>query len=185
VEGEDFDAEVFERLADRLGRWAADQRVAAAAEDRRRAHWLRHQAAESATLAGVLADLAERSAVATIETAGGTHTGRVEAVTSGLCALRRADGGVTLIALPAVTAVRSSAGLPTGDRTSDLRLDMAGALAALSADRCDVTVELAGGARVAGRLDTVGVELAHVRVGRGLAATTVLVVLDAVTACLI
>jgi hypothetical protein len=119
-----------------------------------------------------------------VETAGGGHEGRVEAVTSGLCALRRADGGVTLIALPAVTAVHNGAGAATGDRSPDVHLDMAGALAALSADRTEVTIELSGGTRVTGALHTVGMELASLRTGREPAAGTVVVVVDAVTACL-
>jgi hypothetical protein len=182
VEGEDFDEEGFEGLVDVLRGWAADERAGAAAGNRRRVHWLRQQAAESATLAGVLLDLAERSAPATVETLGGAHEGRVEMVSTGLCALRRPDRGLTLIALSAVTAIRTGTLRPTGDRVPELKLEMAGALAALSSDRCEVGIELAGGASVKGALEHVGVELAAVRTG---AAGTVLIVLDAVTACLL
>jgi hypothetical protein len=119
-----------------------------------------------------------------IETAGGGHEGRLEVVTSGLCALRRADRGITLIALSAVTAVHTGAGMATGDRSPSLHLDMAGALAALSADRAEVTIVLSGGTRVTGVLHTVGVELASLRVGRESALNTVAVVVDAITACL-
>jgi hypothetical protein len=185
VEGEGFDPPLFEGLEDALGRWAADQRAAAAAGARRRARWLGHQAAESATVAGVLLDLAERWAVVRIETAGGSHEGRVEAVTSGLCALRRADRGITLIALPAVTAVHTGARTATGDRSPELHLDMAGALAALSAERTEVSVELLGGTRVRGGVQAVGLELVSLRVGLEPAAEIVVVVVDAVTACLL
>jgi hypothetical protein len=182
VEGEDFDEVGFEGLVDALRGWAADERAAAAAGNRRRLHWLRQQAAESATLAGVLLDLSERAAPVTVETLGGTHEGWVEVVSTGLCALRRSDRGLTLVALPAVTAIRTDAELPTGDRVPELTLDMAAALAALSADRCEVMIELAGGASVKGALERVGVELVAVRTG---ADGTVLIVMDGVTACVL
>jgi hypothetical protein len=185
VEGEGFERPLFEGLEDALGRWAGDQRAGAAAGARRREHWLRQQAAESATVTGVLLDLAERRAAVRIDTTGGPHQGQVEAVTSGLCALRQPDGGIALIALPAVTAVHTGLRLATGDRSPEVRLDMAGALAALSADRPEVTLELTGGAHVVGTLHTVGIELASLCVGREPAASAVVVVVDAVTACLL
>ena len=46
-------------LAARLERWAAEARVDEAARTRSRERWLRRQAEESGTLAGVLADLLE------------------------------------------------------------------------------------------------------------------------------
>jgi hypothetical protein len=184
VEGEGFERPVFEGLEEALGRWAADQRAGAAADARRRERWLRQQAAESATVPGVLLDLAERWAPVRIDTNGGPHQGRVEAVTSGLCALRRPDRGIALIALPAVTAVHTEVQLAAGDRSPEVQLDMAGALAALSADRPEVTLELTGGAHVTGALHTVGIELASLCVGRDPPARTVVVVIEAVTACL-
>src|SRR5262249_37759242 len=76
-----------ENLLGELRRWAADQEVAHLARSRSRARWLRQQAAESATLAGLLLDLAERRATVTIDAAGWAHTGRVRAVSTGLCLL--------------------------------------------------------------------------------------------------
>jgi len=174
VKAEDFDA-----LRGAMAGWAADQRADHAVHARGRAGWLRRQAAEAATLAGVLIDLAERGAPVTLETHAGPYDGPVEVVTTGLCALRRRDGGVTLVALPAVTAVHSPDVLSTGDRVPVIDLDMAGALSALCADRSAVTIAMVGGSQVAGALETVGTELLSVVAGRG----SVLVVLDAVTAC--
>jgi hypothetical protein len=174
VDGEDFDA-----LVAAMGRWAAEKRAGDAAGPRNRVGWLRRQAAESATLAGVLVDLAERAAPVRLETLSGTYEGRVEVVTTGLCALRRPAGGVTLVALPAVTALRGPDVLATGDRTPAVELDMAGALSALSADRSKVTVALPGGTEVTGVLEAVGIELVCLQGDSG----SVLVALDSVTAC--
>jgi hypothetical protein len=174
VNAEDFDA-----LSGAMAEWAADQRADHAARARSRVDWLRRQAAEAATLAGVLIDLAERAAPVRLETQAGPHDGRVEVVTTGLCALRRRDGSVTLVALSAVTALHSSDALATGDRAPAIELDMAGALCALCADRSAVTIAVVGGSQVVGALETVGTELVSVKGDRGL----VLVVLDAVTAC--
>jgi hypothetical protein len=95
VDGEDFDA-----LIAAMGAWAADQRAEEAAEGRSRTGWLRRQAAEAATLSGVLVDLAERAAPVTLETLSGPYDGQVEVVTTGLCGLRRPEGGVILAAAP-------------------------------------------------------------------------------------
>lgn len=174
MDGEDFDA-----LIAAMGAWAADQRAEEAAAGRSRTGWLRRQAAEAATLSGVLVDLAERAAPVTLETLSGPYDGQVEVVTTGLCGLRRPEGGVTLVALSAVTALRGPDRLATGDRTPALTLDMAGALSALSVDRTMVTVALPGGTRVAGLVETVGTQLVCLSDDHG----SVLVALEAVTAC--
>jgi hypothetical protein len=174
VDGEDFDA-----LMAAVARWAADQRVAEAAGWRRRAGWLRRQAAEAATMGGVLVDLAERGAPVRLETLGGFRQGRVELVTTGLCGLRPPDGGVTLVALGSITALHGPDVLVTGDRTPTVELDMAGALSALAADRSRVTLALAGGVEVEGVLESVGIELVTIKSDVG----CVLVSLDTVTAC--
>ncbi len=174
MDGEDFDS-----LAAAMGQWAAEQRAGDAVGARGRVGWLHRQAAEAATLPGVLIDLAERGAPVTLETLGGPCQGVVEVVTSGLCALRRPGGGVALVALEAVTALRGTDEAATGDRTPAVELDMAGALSALAADRCEVTVVLPGGAEAAGVLETVGIDLVCLRGDQG----SVLVALDAITAC--
>ncbi|MGH9005512.1 MAG: hypothetical protein ACRDYV_20495, partial [Acidimicrobiia bacterium] len=59
-EGGDLDA--------RLQRWATEARVDEAARRRSREWWLRRQAEEGATLAGVLADLLEAGTAVTVHT---------------------------------------------------------------------------------------------------------------------
>ena len=174
MNGEDFEA-----LRGAMAGWAADERTDHAARGRSRAGWLRRQAAEAATLAGVLIDLAERAAPVTLETEAGPYEGYVEVVTTRVCVLRREDGGATLVALAAVTALHGQDALATGDRAPALELDMAGALSALCADRSAVTIALVGGGQVTGALETVGAELLSLKGDRG----SVLVVLDAVAAC--
>lgn len=67
--------------AAQLERWAAEARVDEAARQRTRERWLRQQAEEGGTLAGVLCDLAERGTPVAVRTrAGHQHRGRVQAV---------------------------------------------------------------------------------------------------------
>jgi hypothetical protein len=157
-----------DNLLGELRRWAVDQEVARLGRSRSRARWLRQQAAESATLAGVLLDLAERRATVTIDAAGWTHTGRALAVSTGLCLLDDlADGQdrLALVALPAVIMVCPPVEA-LGDRVPDLRLDMAGALAGLAGDRPTICLEVQGGRKVTGVLENVGVDLVTLRADR-------------------
>jgi len=63
-------------LAARLERWAAEARVDEAARRRSRERWLRRQAEEDATVAGVLADLLEAGRPVTVcSRTGRRHTG--------------------------------------------------------------------------------------------------------------
>jgi hypothetical protein len=175
-------------LLGELRRWAADQEVDELARSRSRARWLRQQAAESATLVGLLLDQAERRTVVTVETTGRTHTGRLLAVSTGLCLLDGIDDEqyrLALIALPAITLVGGPVeplGAP-GDRVPHLRLDLAGALAGLAGDGPWVCLEVQGGKRVAGVLDSVGVDVIALRTDSqgGVAHLAV----NAVCACLL
>jgi hypothetical protein len=67
--------------------------------------------------------------------------------------------------LAAVDAVRVDRARPasTGDRPAPVELDLAGALAALSADRAGARLRLAGGQTVSGELVGVGIDVAVVR----------------------
>jgi hypothetical protein len=172
-------------LLDELRRWAADEEAARVARARSRARWLRQQAAESATLAGVLLDLAERRAEVTVEASGRTHTGRLVAVATELCILEEIDDHqhhLALIALPAITMV-----LPPvetlGDRVPDLRLDVAGALAGLAGDRRTISLELQSGKRVTGMLESVGVDVVTLRIDG--AGTIGQLAISAISACLL
>lgn len=172
-------------LLEELRRWAADEDAARVARARSRALWLRQQAAESATLTGVLLDLAERRAVVTVEVSGRSHTGRLVAVSTGLCVLEEIDDEdhhLALVALPAITMVVPPVEA-SGDRVPELQLDIAGALAGLAGDRPTICLELKGGKRVTGMLETVGVDLVTVRVG-GAGAIRQLAI-NAISACLL
>src|SRR4029453_3671304 len=90
--------------------WAADARVDEAARLRARERWLRHQAEEEGSLAGVLADVAERGvSVALHVRSGRRHRGEIAALGSDFVALRSAGADV-IVALPAVTSGRTLPG---------------------------------------------------------------------------
>lgn len=178
-----MDARDFERVAELLARWAADDAVGDARRRRSRREELRRRAAEAATLTGVLIDLCERQTPVVLGTRGRPCAGRIEAVTTGLCALRDDDGALVLVQLTAVTSLSADLALTSGERIPDVELDLVGALGALAAERPEVRLDLAGGAVVTGRLDAVGTQVATLRFGGLGPGRTRLVVLDAVTAC--
>lgn len=155
-------------LAARLERWAAEARVDHAARQRSRERWLRQQAEEGGSLAGVLCDLAERAVpVAVRSRAGRQHRGRVRAVGDDFVALALApaSAGDVVLALDAVSWVRAGPGAaPTGDRAARTGLRLTEVLARLAAERERIlVVALDGGAAVAGVLRSVGRDVAVVR----------------------
>ena len=95
-----------------------------AAGRRRRERWLHRQAVESATLAGVLVDLAEVSAVVRITLSDGrAHAGTLLAVGEDVIVLDAPRGPRTAIAIGAVATVvataRAEPCAATGDRTPE------------------------------------------------------------------
>jgi hypothetical protein len=161
-------------LAARIDHWAADARVDEAARVRARERWLRHQAEEEGSLAGVLADLAERRVPVAVHVRGGRrHQGEIRALGSDFLVLGSVDAEV-IIALTAVTSVRTHPGemATIGDRSIATSLGLADVLAGLAADRATVLLVLAGGDdSVAGALRSVGQDVVGVRVVRGPAVT--------------
>jgi hypothetical protein len=124
-----------------FAQWAAGIRVDDAAAARRRERWLRQQAAEDATFAGVLVDLAERHAAVIIDVAGSRLQGRLVGVGQDFCVVADQRGAATVVRLSALSAVRAGAAAhvdPAGDRLPPLTLDFAAALAALAAERAPV-----------------------------------------------
>ena len=170
-------------LAARIDRWAADARVDEAAQSRARERWLRHQAEEEGSLAGVLADVAERGASVVVHVRGGRrHRGEVRALGSDFVALRSADSDV-FVALAAVTSVRTLPGeaSPIGDRSIATALRLVDVLAGLAAERAAVLLVMAGGDdAVAGALRSVGQDVVAVRVAGGAAAVTAYVPVGAI-----
>ena len=172
-------------LTARLERWAGDARVDEAARRRARERWLLQSAEEGGTLAGVLADLAERGvAVALRTSAGRRHGGTVRAIGADFVALDAEASGEVAVALAAISSVRTRPGHapPAGDRPvhSDLRL--ADLLAGLAAEReRALVVSVDGGDAVAGTVRAVGRDVVVVRVdGDGLSVATAYVPLAAV-----
>jgi hypothetical protein len=162
-------------LAARLERWAAEARVEDAARQRTRERWLRQQAEEGASLAGVLCDLAERGTPVAVRTRfGRQHRGSVQAVGNDFVAVATAaasgpvgtTGPVAVVALDAVSSVRPqpASAPPTGDRATRTDLRLAEVLAGLAAERERVLiVALDGEEAITGSLRSVGRDLVVVR----------------------
>jgi hypothetical protein len=156
-------------LSARLERWAAEARVDDAARQRTRERWLRQQAEEGGSLAGVLCDLAERGTAVAVRTrAGRRHQGRVGAVGEDFVAVESGRSGCAFVALGALSSVRvmpgSGSSPPTGDRAVRTDLPLSEVMAALAAERERVLVVAADGEdAIAGELRSVGVDVVAVR----------------------
>ncbi|MGH9245744.1 MAG: hypothetical protein ACRD29_15785 [Acidimicrobiales bacterium] len=150
-------------LATALARWAAEARVDEASAARSRERWLRQQAEEEATTAGVLCDLAERSVPVVIETtAGRRHRAVVSAVAADFVVLR--GGREVLLDIGAVAAIRPEPGTaaPVGDRRVNVDLRLVDALTYLVGERPRVLVVTRSGESVAGVLRSVGRDVATI-----------------------
>ena len=154
-------------LAARLERWVADARSSDAAAARARERWLRLQADESATFAGVLIDLAERGTPVVIHGRGGRrHRGTIAAVAADFCALRTSGGRDVLLAYAGIGSVRpdSRSPGPSGDRVVQADLGMAEMLSVLAAERPRVLIVTTADAEgIAGELRSVGRDMVTVR----------------------
>jgi hypothetical protein len=161
-----------EGLAGRLERWAADARIDEAVRRRARERWLTQQAREEATLVGVLADMAERRAVVSLQLRSGRpQRGHVRMIGTDFVALAAAGesparGGEVLVALGEITSVSTRPGEPVsvGDLSSRSRMSLAEVIIGLTGDRERVLLVLAGGHDVVrGTLWAVGQDVVTVR----------------------
>lgn len=147
-------------LLSRLARFAAGAAADEAAAARARERWLRRAADEEATFAGVLLDLAERSAPVVVGgRAGRRHRGLLRAVGVDFCAVRTADGADVVLPFAGIASVRPEprAEPPSGDRAVRVDVELAEALAVLAEERPRVlVVTLADADGVAGELRSVG-----------------------------
>ena len=155
-------------LGDRLTAWAAQARVDEAVAARAREAFLRRTAADDATFAGVLLDLAERGGpVLAVGTGGRRHRGVVRAVGSDFVAIRTPEGREVLLAYRGIASVRPEAGAaaPTGDRVAALPFGLAEALSVVAEERPRVlAVTIASGDDgVAGELVAAGRDVMAVR----------------------
>jgi hypothetical protein len=151
----------------RLERWVAEARVDDAAAQRSRERWLREVAEQEATLAGVLADLAERrTAVAVRTSAGRQHHGTIKVIGVDFVALRLASGTELLLAVRGLGVVRTAPAVDAalGDRAVATELRLADVLAELAAERERVLLlTTSGGDAVAGVLRSVGQDVVVLR----------------------
>jgi hypothetical protein len=146
---------------------AAEQWADEAAAGRIRERWLRQQAAEAATLAGIAVDLAEARSRVTVRTrAGRSHHGRLDAVGRDFVVIRSASERPTFLALAAVAWLRpepGAAGDGAGDRAAPLDVSLADVLLRLSGDRPHLQVTV-GDETVTGQLRSVGGDVLTLRI---------------------
>ena len=145
-----------------LARLTDDQRAVDAAEARRREQWLRRQAAEGGSLAGVLRDLAERQNLVAVGTAAGrTLRGTVVTVGGDFVGLKATNGERVLVAIAAITSLRPEPGsaATSGDRDVPSGASLGAVLSELAADGHRISVRTDDGAAMAGRLRAVGTDV--------------------------
>lgn len=147
-----------------LERWAADARAREAADARVRERWLRAQAEEEASLAGVLLALAERCETVVVTTAAGRrHRGTVTGVGGDFAAIEVGAGTTTLLCLHALADVRVVEGTrATAGESAALGVRLADVLAQAAGQRPRVSVQ-AGVTSVVGDLWAVGGDVMTVR----------------------
>ncbi len=148
-----------------LARWAADAAVDDAARARTRERWLRIQAEEEASLAGVLLDLAEQGRPVVLE--AGSHRLRGHLVGLGIdfAAVRTEQEQDVLVRLAALDAVHTEpGGRPVvGDRSPALDVDLAGVLGPVAAERPQVVVRTRSGTAVRGQLRSASASVIRLR----------------------
>ncbi|MBK5223046.1 MAG: hypothetical protein JJE52_09250 [Acidimicrobiia bacterium] len=159
-------------FGDGTERWASQLRIEAASQLRRREHWLRRQAADDATMCGVLVDHAERRSVITLTTVGGgRHTGIAVGAGAEVVVLHAGSTRI-IVAIDAVATVQATdighaPVNPVGHRVGDDPTTMADLLSHAVDDRPEITLVTRGGGAVEGELRAIGRDLVMVRPERG------------------
>jgi hypothetical protein len=154
-----------------LDRWAAEQRVAEAVGQRRRAEWLARQPAAELTLPGLLVALAEQGRPIVVEvTDGRRHRGSPTVVGRDVVELRTAADRVVLVALHAIRSLRVT-GEPLADAAMPVSrpgTDLAEELARRAEDRPDVWLVTDGATEpVVGSLVAAGPQVVTLRLPGG------------------
>ncbi len=147
-----------------LARWTAEGSVDAAARARTRQRWLERQAAEEASIAGVLMDLAERGRPVAVSTSAGRRSrGPLIAVGADFAVIREERLGDVFVPLGHLATVRPAPGEDpaVGDRPLSVEVVLAEALVELSADRPVVVASL-GGEEIRGELRSAGFDVAAI-----------------------
>ncbi len=147
-----------------LHEWVAEGVVDEAARSRTRQRWLERQAKESATLAGILSDLAERDCPVMLTTHGGQQIrGSVTAIGADFVVIGETRRGDVFIPLGRLAVVRSAPGeeSPTGDRLANFTMVLAAALVELAPQRPEVVVSV-GASQIRGELRSAGADVVAV-----------------------
>jgi hypothetical protein len=149
-------------------------RADAAAQSRIRERWLRRQAIEDATFAGVLVDLAQRGLPVSVHTtARRVHHGAVITVGADFCAVATESGAVVHVRLDAVAMVRPQRGFRHGPASGAgepgrrAEQTFVHALARAAEQRPRVQVAAATGEVVSGELEHVGADVVTLRLDDG------------------
>jgi hypothetical protein len=141
--------DAFDELAD-------ESRAADAVRRRTHARWLRQQAAEEATLVGVLVDLAERGDPVSLRSASGrTHRGVVSFVGGDHVVV----GEAVRVRFAAVVAVRFAGELASGDRAAVRDTLLVESLSDLAPDRPAIVVVTFDGTSMRGELVGAGADV--------------------------
>jgi len=149
-----------------LDRFVAALAADAAATERTRQRWLEQQAAESATLTGLLVELGEVGAPFVISLIGGRRLSvRVTAVGADVVACEQREGQRLLVRCSAIAAVRPSARRRhLGDRHHASTVNFEDAIGLAAADRPDAQLlDAAGDPSLSGRLMSASGDLLVVR----------------------
>jgi hypothetical protein len=149
-------------------------RADAAAQSRIRERWLRRQAIEDATFAGVLADLAQRGLLVRLHTtARRVHHGAVITVGADFCAVSTEAGSLVHVRLDAVVMVRPEPGFRhgpasgAGEPRPRAEQTFVHVLALVAEQRPRVQVAAATGEVVSGELEHVGADVVTLRLDDG------------------
>lgn len=169
--GGDDDAAATAPADARWEDWVGEIRADAARDHRRREHWLRRQAADDASLTGVLVDLAEQGHLVRVTTTGGgRHLGRVRGAGAEVVVLESGRHRV-VIAADAVSTVQAAPGeqtvtSPTGHRVGDDPTTLGDLLSHAVGDAEEVTLVTRTGQVLVGELVAVGRDVVMVRPDR-------------------
>ncbi|MFP3907602.1 MAG: hypothetical protein ACLFWR_11275 [Acidimicrobiales bacterium] len=152
-----------------LDEWADRARVDTAGQLRRREAWLRRQAAEDASVVGVLITHAERGSTVSVTTCSGNrYVGRVRGAGWELVTVE-VTGALGFIRLDSIETFRAHHGDgaetpdPVGHRGGADPISMGEVLGLVVADRPEVTLVSRSGRQLAGELVAVGRDVVMVR----------------------
>ncbi len=153
-------------LVGQITRWLAEQRSDDATAARNRERWLRQQAQEEGTFAGVLLDLGEREHAVVVHARGDRrHRGEIRAVAGDFVVLGSPRALDVLITFDGIVSVRPEVRSPAtvGDRTIALDTTLADVLVGLAGERPRVFLTTLDGTGLAGQLRAMGRDVLTLR----------------------